>query len=121
MRKTEEATYIKSLMGYHVELLKSSRHGKGLFARTDIAKDTFIHVTHVHRDLIEYAGCENTWINLIPNHRYNHSEKHNNCKIVTEGLTKGLITISDVREGQELLVDYSEDKSLEQPEGFWHP
>jgi len=119
MHSAEEATYIQSRIGNKVELLKSNRHGKGLFAKTEIEKNTLIHVTHVHRDLVSDPDCNNDWINLLPNHKYNHSKEYRNCKIVTEGLTKGLVTIADIKEGQEILVDYGEDESLEQPEEHW--
>ena len=118
MSYVEVKTLIKSKINDSVNFLPSTISGHGLFANSDLEMNTLIHVTHVHRDLLENTGCENTWINLTPNNLYNHSENAN-CNIVTEGLTKGLVTIRKIKKGEELLVDYTKDKILEQPEGCW--
>ena len=119
MALVESSSFMRSVMSEDVEFSTSNIHGKGLLVNKDVEEGSFIHVTHVHKDLCELANCENTWINLHPNHLYNHSKKNENCKVVTEGLTKGLITTKHIPSGQELLVDYTKDKDLEQPQSGW--
>jgi len=119
MTSIEAKTYIRSKLNKAVELLLSDIDGHGLFANTDLEKNVFIQVTHVHKDLANLKDSENTWINLTPNCLYNHSKKNENCEIITDGLTKGIITITDIGRGDELLVDYTKDIDLEQPEDDW--
>ena len=115
----EEKEFVNSVLHVKVIIKSSETHGHGLFAIADIEKDTLLHVTHVHKELInkEYISCE--WVNLKPNNRYNHSKEKENCKIVTDHLTKGIVTLRDITQGEELLVDYTKDLTLEQPECDW--
>lgn len=119
MAQVEVKTFIKSRMNDMVCLLPSHISGNGLFVNKDIEANSFLHVTHVHRDLAGKDSCENTWINLTPNHLYNHSKKNENCRVITDGLTKGLIATKNIAAWEEILVDYTEDKELEQPQSGW--
>ena len=119
MPHVEITTIMKSKISDLVDFLPSTVAGYGLFAKEVLEENTFIHVTHVHRDLVDRNDCENTWINLEPNYLYNHSKKHKNCESVTDGLTKGLFTIKRIPKGEELLADYTKDKELEQPQSGW--
>ena len=73
----------------------------------------------MHKELVDYTGISSSWINLTPNNQNNHSKERENCKIVTDGLTKGLVTLRNIIAGEELLVDYTKDLELEQPEPGW--
>jgi len=115
----EEKDFITSVPHEKVVVNNSKVHGKGLFAVSDIEKNTTLHVTHVHKELVDYTGISSSWINLTPNNQYNHSKERENCKIVTDGLTKGLVTLRNIIAGEELLVDYTKDLELEQPEPGW--
>ena len=86
MTSAEEKTCLHGIISDQVEVLISARHGEGLFAKTKLQQNTFIHVTHVHRDILNDTGLpapSNEWINLIPINKYNHSEKYHNSKIVS--------------------------------------
>jgi len=117
----EEKDFINSVLHDKVVINNSKIHDKGLFAISDIEKDITLHVTHVHKELVDYVGALCSWINLTPNNQYNHSKERENCKIVTDGLTKGLVTLRNIIAGEELLVDYTKDLELEQPEPGWKP
>ena len=89
---------------------------KGLIAQQDIPKCTFIHITHVQRDW--------TWINITPNCLYNHSKINENSRIRTVENEYGvkfkeLITLEEIKKGGEILVDYTKDSDLEQPQKDW--
>ena len=119
MSYVEFKTDIKSKISDLVDFLPSAVDGRGLFAKEDLKANIFIHVTHVHRELSTRKDCETTWINLTPNCLYNHSKRNENCKSVTDGLTKGLSTTKCIPKGDELLADYTKDKELEQPQSGW--
>lgn len=94
-----------------VEERESDIHGTGLFAVKDIPKGKIIHRTHI----MSWLG----WVNIIPNNKYNHSETEDNCRIDTDEEFKRLVSIRDIKEGEELLVNYKKDADLEQPEKDW--
>jgi SET domain-containing protein len=87
-------------------------HGLGLFAKEDISSNTFIHETHAW---IKFAG---TYVNLKPNNLYNHSI-HANCKTVKTGNIVRLESITSIKKGDELLVDYNKASELETPQKDW--
>ena len=93
------------------EFKKSSVHGNGIFATKDIEKHTVLFETH----LLD----EPLWVNIKPNCSYNHSRVNENCSSVTKGKVKFLVTLGDIKEGEELLVDYTKDRHLEQPQEGW--
>tara|TARA_Y100000310_G_scaffold80480_1_gene77127 strand:- start:838 stop:1203 length:366 start_codon:yes stop_codon:yes gene_type:complete len=80
--------------------------GVGLFAKENIPKDTFIHYTHAYH--IKYKD----WINLTPNNKYNHSKTEENCEVVRDNKVMKMVTLRDIYEGEELLVDYTKNKTL---------
>ena len=100
-------------------LSESEIEGVGLFAKENIAKGTTIHMTHF------YHHEEYGWVNIIPNCKYNHSKLRANCNIVTleaspmNPVSKELVSLYDINKGEELLVDYTQDNDLEQPQDSW--
>lgn len=121
------------------EFKDSPVHGKGIFALVDIPAGTELFQTHVMDSLVgkrspaamkpaaspypakmlkNSDNLMRMWINIKPNHRYNHSTKAN-CSSSTKSDTKYLVTLSDIKKGDELLVDYTKDRDLEQPQHGW--
>ena len=102
------------------ETRESPIHGTGLFSLCDIEEGTALFITHMRdpdwsEDMPEdWSG----WVNLTPNCMYNHS-KAANCISKTEGRRKFLVTKKDIKSGEEILVDYTEDLDLEQPQENW--
>ena len=94
------------------EVQKSPIHGEGVFAAKNIAADVTLFETHV-------MGPAGVWVNISPNCQYNHSKKNTNCRSETRGRFKFLITIREIEKGEELLVDFTKDPDLEQPQEGW--
>tara|TARA_R100001244_G_scaffold130507_1_gene102706 strand:- start:116 stop:415 length:300 start_codon:yes stop_codon:yes gene_type:complete len=94
------------------ELKESKVQGSGIFATKDLGANKVLFETH------KKTSGALEWINLIPNCSYNHSVKPN-CRSLTFGDYKYLVTLSNIENGEELLVDYNKDKDLEQPEEGW--
>ena len=93
--------------------LKTSKvHGEGIFAIKPIAAGKILFETHSRVD------DERKWANLVPNCLYNHS-RNPNCASVTYGDWKYLVTLHNIAEGEELLVDYNKDPDLERPQSDW--
>tara|TARA_R110000824_G_scaffold401660_1_gene613451 strand:+ start:1583 stop:1921 length:339 start_codon:yes stop_codon:yes gene_type:complete len=108
------------------EFKQSPIHGNGIFAIEDIQKHTELFETH----LLD----EPLWINIKPNCSYNHSKDNENCSSVTKNVPhivdgnelpakriKFLVALSDIKKGEELFVDYTKDRDLEQPHQGWKP
>ena len=93
------------------EFKESPVHGNGIFAIADIEKHTVLFETHLLDSPL--------WVNIKPNCSYNHSRDNENCSSVTKGKVKFLVTLDDIKEGEELLVDYTKDGHLEQPQEGW--
>ena len=91
----------------------SDCHGKGLIVNEDLPEGKFIHVTHV------WTNKYNTWTNVMPNCMYNHSKVNENSEIKTIDNTKILVTLKKIAAGEEIFVDFTKDKDLEQPEKDW--
>ena len=96
------------------EFKESPIHGEGIFAVQDIPKDMELFQTHVMDNPIM-----SIWGNMKPNCLYNHSKVNANCISKTRGNVKFLVSIRDIKSGEELLVDYSKDKDLQQPKEGW--
>ena len=111
MARFQMKNNVRGQLPSSVEQKDSSIHGKGLFATKDIPAEAVIHRTHI----MSWLG----WINIIPNSKYNHSEEEENCRIDTDEEFKRLVSLRDIKQGEELLVDYKKDKDLEQPEKGW--
>lgn len=103
---------VKSALSDMVKLGVSEIDGIGLIAAQFIKKGTHIQRTHFH---IDNTG----WLNLMPNCQYNHSVKDENCEIITKDNMKYLISLKDIEIGEEILVDYTKDNDLEQPQVGW--
>ena len=81
------------------DLKPSKVHGKGIFAVRDLEKGKRLFETHSSvADVMQ-------WVNLVPNCSYNHSDEPN-CGSVTDGKWKYLVTLRDIKEGEELTEDY---------------
>ena len=94
------------------EFKESKVHGKGIFAKETIPANKVLFETH------KKTSGALEWANLMPNFMYNHSDEPN-CRSLTLGDFKYLVTLREVKEGEELLVDYTKDKDLEQPQEGW--
>ena len=92
-------------------------HGKGIFSNIDIKKGQNLFVTH-HASSSFDVEKTTMWTNLSPNFLYNHSYDPN-CASITKGKIKYLVTLRDIASGEELLVDYTQDLDLEQPQSDW--
>ncbi len=102
---------------FDFKLKDSNVHGKGIFTTKDIEKDVTLFNTHIQT---QTPGSQHEeWVNLSPNYLYNHSRANANCVSVTEGNFKVLVTIREIKEGEEILIDYSKDEDLEQPQTDW--
>ena len=94
------------------ELKRSGVHGKGIFASKNLDANKVLFETH------KKTGGALKWLNLVPNCGYNHSATPN-CHSLTLGDYKYLVTLREIEEGEELLVDYTKDGDLEQPKKGW--
>ena len=94
------------------ELKRSDIHGKGIFASKDLGANVVLFETH------RKTSGALKWVHLIPSCGYNHSTEPN-CHSLTLGDFKYLVTLREIKEGEELLVDYNKDKDLEQPQEGW--
>lgn len=94
------------------EFKQSKVQGKGIFATKDLDANKVLFETH------KKTSGALEWINLTPNCSYNHSVKPN-CRSLTFGDYKYLVTLRKIENREELLVDYNKDKDLEQPEEGW--
>ena len=103
-------------------LEQSNVHGIGIFATEDIKENNSLFSTHMQTQVPETYGecCQSgEWVNLSPNYLYNHSEQNANCSSITSGTAKILVTLREIKKGEEILVDYRQDKDLEQPRSNW--
>ena len=96
-----------------VSFKKSDFHGKGLIADENIAHGKVLHVTHF------WNHKHKMWANIQPNCMYNHSKEKENCEIHTRHNLKILVASRYIISGEELFVDFTKDKDLEQPEQDW--
>ena len=101
----------RSLMS-ECEFKKSDVHGKGIFASKNLRENQVLFETH------KKTSGNLQWVNLVPNCSYYHSSNPN-CQSLTLGDFKYLVTLKEIQEGEELLVDYTKDKELEQPKEGW--
>jgi SET domain-containing protein len=94
------------------EVQKSPIHGSGVFATENISAEVTLFETHV-------LGAADRWVNISPNCQYNHSKENANCRSETKRGFKFLVTIREIKKGEELLVDFTLDTDLEQPQEGW--
>ena len=113
-------------LGASVVLKHSMIQGVGLFAMQDISEGEFLQYTHI------YNPKHKDWISLDPNYKYNHSASDENCEVVMDEkvlisydgedvrtFAFKLLALKNIPEGDELLVNYIKNESLEQPEKGW--
>ena len=96
----------------YCELRDSKVHGKGIFAKETIPANKVLFETH------KKTSGALEWANLMPNFMYNHSDEPN-CRSLTLGDFKYLVTLNEVQEGEELVVDYRKDRDLKQTKKSW--
>ena len=89
----------------------SKIHGHGLIANARIPKGTNLGMTHKVNE-------NNQWEKLIPIGDYNHSYKPNAIILNKEGY-KELVTTEDLDVGDEIVVDYTKQTDLQQPDPLW--
>lgn len=128
-------------LGESVVLNNSEIQGVGLFAKRNIIEGEFLQYTHF------YHPKYKDWTSLDPNYKYNHSVENENCEVVVDdyaGITYDdpnwrdlrspaatsrtvcartsafkLVALKNISEGEELLVNYTKNELLEQPEEEW--
>tara|TARA_R110000765_G_scaffold34189_4_gene77662 strand:- start:113 stop:445 length:333 start_codon:yes stop_codon:yes gene_type:complete len=104
------------------EVQKSPIHGSGVFAAENIEAEVTLFETHVLGERVIVSGHlkgSDLWVNISPNCQYNHSKKNTNCRSETRDGFKFLVTIREIEKGEELLVDFTLDTDLEQPQEGW--
>ena len=85
----------------YLTIKKSNIEGLGMFATEDIKKDFFIGITHIKND--NYAdGLIRTPLGGF----FNHSSTPN-CKIISDDKHYYLITIEDIKKGDEITAFYT--------------
>ena len=94
------------------ELRTSDVHGRGIFATESLPANKVLFETH------KKTSGAFEWLTLVPNCSYNHSNEPN-CRSLTLGDFKYLVTLREVEKGEELLVNYRKDRDLEQPKKGW--
>ena len=77
------------------EFKDSEVHGKGIFATVFIPEYKVLFETH------KKTSGAFEWLNLVPNCSYNHSNEPN-CRSLTLGNFKYLVTLREIEEGEEL-------------------
>ena len=88
---------------------KSHIHGIGVFTPMNLKVGDVVGVSHAYYDGFWY---------MTTHGYYNHSESPN-CVVETRDNINLIITKVDIMRGEELTVDYREQKFLEQPEEGW--
>ena len=82
-------------------LFVSDIHGLGLFATCNIWKDTNLGIAHIN-----IIGFPHDYCRTPLGGFYNHSDTPN-CTLVDNNLTKNLVTIKDIEEGEEITCIYT--------------
>ena len=95
----------------YLELLPSDIHGTGVFATVLIPSGTDLGVSHILKDNGRYNI---TTLGKLHNHSYTP-----NCENRMENDIRRIITIDDISPGEEITVDYTKQKDLEQPHATW--
>jgi len=89
----------------------SEVHGYGLIVRKFVPAITNLGTTH--------KLVEGSWKMLRPLGNYNHSKKNVNAKIIKKPNKKEMVVVKDLQPGTEVLVDYTQQPDLQQPNSNW--
>ena len=84
-----------------VTIKPSEIHGLGLFATEDIAKGVILGISHFEDEDTE-DGVIRTPLGAFANHSYTP-----NANVIDDTKKWTLITVQDIKKGEEITVDYS--------------
>ena len=82
----------------------SSIHGLGIFATCDIPEKTVLGIAHVK--MVEWLNFPQDYCRTPLGGFYNHSDTPN-CETSKEGRYLYIITITDIKEGEEITATYT--------------
>ena len=87
-----------------VTIKRSKIHGFGLFAKSDIPKNTILGISHIYTDIKVFP---HNYIRTPLGAFYNHSENPN-CRLddYTDGTMKFLVAVRDISIREELTCKY---------------
>jgi len=80
----------------------SSIQGLGLFAKLDIKSKTNLGLTHIYNE-----NYKNSYIRTPLGGFYNHNSVKPNCRILESDGCLYLITMNDIKKGEELTAKYT--------------
>ena len=83
---------------------ESSIHGLGIFATGSISKGTDLGIAHV--EMVEWLKFPQNYCRTPLGGFYNHSDDPN-CKLVDSDCYKRLVSIKDIKEGEEITCVYT--------------
>lgn len=106
IKENDDNTEIKNF-----ELKDSDIHGKGVFATKKIKPGEFINVAL-------FKGHNDDFDTTMFGAHLNHSYKPN-ARTRFEGNYYRTYSVGEINPGDEITVDYTKNKSLEQPEEDW--
>ena len=89
----------------------SKIQGKGVFAAKNFSKGGYIGKLH---KIIPNKDYDYTELGRL----YNHSDNPNALNVLDNNMTRHLISLREIKHGEELTADYRLQPDLEQPEGF---
>jgi len=91
--KIDDSEYLSKITG---------KDEQGLFAKANIKANRFLGITHIEDDRFE-NGYSRTPLGGF----FNHNSKDPNCKVVYVGDTIQLVTLRDIKIGEEITVIYT--------------
>ena len=80
----------------------SSIQGLGLFAKLDIKSKTNLGLSHIHN-----KNYKNSYIRTPLGGFFNHNAVNPNCRILESDGFLYLITMNDIKQGEELTAKYT--------------
>jgi len=83
---------------------KSDIHGLGIFATSSIDKGINLGIAHVK--MVEWLSFPQNYCRTPLGGFYNHSDNPN-CELVDSDPYKHLVTIKDIKEGEEITCVYT--------------
>ena len=98
--------------GVNYKIGKSSIHGNGVIATDSISKDSLIDTALVPDGISHKTTTFGAHLN--------HSNSPN-AETRKENNIYRTYCIKDIEKGDEIVVDYTKNKELEQPEADWTP